>query len=104
MSERPPIQWTRQSGSRSKGSPRPAPRQTERLPVLVRFLMRHALIGFGIAILFVAALLGVDAKGLRTLMLASPDGLLAAGVLTFAMGLTFSSVQMGIAVMLLPDR
>ncbi|GGF48946.1 hypothetical protein GCM10007301_05230 [Azorhizobium oxalatiphilum] len=66
--------------------------------------MRHALIGFGIAILFVGALLGLDAKGLRTLMLASPDGVLAAGILTFAMGCTFSSVQMGVAIMLLPDK
>ncbi|WP_029004738.1 hypothetical protein [Azorhizobium doebereinerae] len=74
------------------------------MPLLVRFLMRHAAIGFGIAILFVGALLALDAQGLRSLLVAAPDGWLAAGVLTFAMGLTFSSVQMGAAVMLLTTR
>ncbi|MGU3496697.1 hypothetical protein ACLBXM_21865 [Xanthobacteraceae bacterium A53D] len=74
------------------------------MPVLVRFLMRHAAIGFGIAGLFVAVLLALDIYGLRTLMAASSDGWLAAGILTFAMGLTFSSVQMGAAIMLLAQR
>jgi len=74
------------------------------MPHLVRFLMRHAAIGFGIAVVFVAVLLALDAQGLRTLMFRGPDGWLAAGVLAFAMGLTFGSVQMGVAVMLLTTR
>ncbi len=74
------------------------------LPRLVRFLVRHAAIGFAIAILFVGALLALDAQGLRTLLRASSDGWLAGAILTFAMGLTFASVQMGAAVMLLSRR
>lgn len=72
------------------------------MPHLVRFLIRHALIGFAIAFGFVCLFLALDLHGLRTLMVASPDGVLAAAVLAFAMGLTFGSVQMGVAVMLLP--
>lgn len=74
------------------------------MPHLVRFLLRHAVIGFGVALVFVAILLALDAHGLRTLMMRGPDGWLAAGVLAFAMGLTFGSVQMGVAVMLLTAR
>lgn len=74
------------------------------MPHLVRFLLRHAAIGFGVACVFVALLLALDAHGLRTLMVRGADGWLAAGVLTFAMGLTFGSVQMGVAVMLLTAR
>ncbi len=54
--------------------------------------------------MFVAVLLALDAQGLRTLMARSADGWLAAGILTFAMGLTFGSVQMGVAVMMLAAR
>lgn len=74
------------------------------MPHLVRFLLRHAAIGFGIALVFVAILLALDAHGLRTLMARGADGWLAAGVLAFSMGLTFGSVQMGVAVMLLARR
>lgn len=66
---------------------------------LTRFLARHALIGFGIALLFAGMLLGLDVAGLRTLVTQSPVGLIATGALTFLLGLTFASVQMGIAVM-----
>lgn len=72
------------------------------MPQLVRFLIRHALIGFAVAIGFVALFLAFDLHGLRTLIVQSPEGLLAAAVLSFAMCLTFGSVQMGVAVMLLP--
>lgn len=74
------------------------------MPHLVHFLLRHAAIGFGVAFVFVAILLALDAHGLRTLMMRGADGWLAAAVLTFAMGLTFGSVQMGVAVMLLSTR
>lgn len=74
------------------------------LPPLIRFLIRHALIGFGLAVVFVALLLVFDVGGLAGLMMSSPSGPLAAVVLTFAMGLTFSSIQMGFAVMFLAGR
>jgi len=71
-----------------------------RLPHLVMFLIRHALIGFGLAIAFVAALLFYDVGGLASLAKTSASGKLAVALLTFFTGLTFGSVQMGFAVML----
>jgi len=73
------------------------------MPVLVRFLVTHAVIGIALAIVFVGALVVFDAGGIGTLMLTSADGLLALVVLTFGLGVTFGSVQMGFAVMLMSD-
>ncbi|GAB4068726.1 hypothetical protein KHC28_26985 [Ancylobacter sonchi] len=74
------------------------------MPRLVSFLIRHALIGFGIAVPFVAALVFFDVAGFGWLALGSSSGLLALGVLTVAVGLTFASLQMGFAVMLLGEE
>lgn len=41
------------------------------LPLLVRFLIRHAAIGFGVALLFVGLLLAFDVGGIATLIFAS---------------------------------
>lgn len=73
------------------------------LPLLVRFLIRHAVIGFCIAILFVGLLLSFNIGGIATLIFASSSAVLALFILTFSLGLTFSSVQMGFAVMFLRD-
>lgn len=73
------------------------------LPLLVRFLIRHAAIGFGVAILFVGLLLALDIGGIAKLIFASSSAGLALAILTFSVGLTFSSVQMGFAVMFLRD-
>lgn len=73
------------------------------MPFLVRFLVRHAVIGFGLAIVFVGALTAFDVFHLGGLLRGSEDGLLALAVLTFALGITFGSVQMGFAVMLMDE-
>lgn len=73
------------------------------MPFLIRFLARHAIIGFGLAIVFVGALTAFDIFHLGGLLRGSEDGLLALAVLTFALGITFGSVQMGFAVMLMDD-
>ena len=73
------------------------------LPLLVRFLIRHALIGFGLSLLFVAILLTLDIGGFGTLIFASSSSKLALAILVFSMGVTFSSVQMGFAVMFLRE-
>lgn len=73
------------------------------LPPLVRLLARNAAFGFAVAIVFVGAMLLLDINGLGTLILHSPDGIIATFALTFATGLTFGSVQMGIAIMQLAD-
>lgn len=74
------------------------------MPKHVIFLARHAAFGFVIAIIAVALMMITDFATLRTLMLASDVGLLALFLLTFFLGLTLASVQMGIAVIMLADR
>lgn len=74
------------------------------MPFLVRFLLRHAAIGIAVAALFVALLVAFDVAHLASLFAHSPDGWLALGVLTVALGITFGSVQMGFAVMLMDDE
>lgn len=75
-----------------------------RLPILVRFMLLHAVIGFVIAVVFVGALMVSDAAGLRTLMMASDSGYVAIFMLVFVSGLTFGGAQMGVAVMLLGEE
>jgi len=72
--------------------------------MLVKFMLRHALIGGGAAIIFVAALLALDVGGLATLISTSSSGTLAVALLTFFTGLTFGSLQMAFAVMSLKDK
>lgn len=73
------------------------------MPKLVVFLMRHAAVGFLLAALFVGLLLLNDVGSIATMAARDGAGVLAIGVLTFFVGLTFSSAQMGFAVMLAKD-
>lgn len=75
-----------------------------RLPQLVRLLILHGTIGFGIAALFMARFLVVDPGDARHLLLGSAGHWWPALVLWFFLGLTSGSVQMGVAVRLLADR
>lgn len=85
----------------------PVPAATQRnedgaaMPALVVFLGRHAAIGLALAVLFVGGLVALDVGHLGTLVQNAPDGWLAVAVLTLACTITFSSAQMGFAVMLL---
>jgi hypothetical protein len=72
------------------------------MPAHVRFLLRNALIGFALAVAMVGAMVWFDFAGLRTLAAQSNSGLVAFPVLAFFLGLTFASVQMGAAIMLMP--
>lgn len=69
------------------------------MPALLRFLVRHAIIGFSAAALLVAALIATDTAGFGRVIRESDNGLLAAGLVVYFLGLTFSSVQIGIALM-----
>ena len=69
------------------------------MPYLVRFLLGHAAIGIAVAVVTVAGIVVFDIAGLGTLAAGSEDGLLALFLLTFFLGLTFGSAQMGFAVM-----
>lgn len=74
-----------------------------RMPAHVKFLIRHALIGFSIGLVAVALIVSQDLFRIGTLIGASSDRWLALGMLGFMFGLTFGSVQMGFAIMLLAD-
>lgn len=81
----------------------PAPRRGG-LPFLVRFLLMHAVVGFGIATVAVAALIHFDPGGVATLLLKAEGHPLPLLLLWFFLGLTFGSVQMGAAFMLRTGR
>lgn len=74
-----------------------------RLPPHLRFLALHALVGFGLAGLFVGAVLWSDAFGLGRLLLETSAHPMPVLLLWFFTGLTFGSVQMGAAVMFQSD-
>lgn len=73
------------------------------MPLLVKFLIRHAAIGFGFAALFVGTLIVLDIGRIGTILAQSDIRILATALLVMMVGLTFSSVQMGYAVMTNPD-
>ncbi|MGQ3675500.1 hypothetical protein ACT6QH_08405 [Xanthobacter sp. TB0139] len=71
------------------------------MPTLVKFLVTHAVIGVSLAVVFVGALVAFDVANLGTLVRTHQDGYLAAALLVGGLGITFGSVQMGFAVMLM---
>lgn len=73
------------------------------MPRLVRFYIRHVLIGFAVAAAFVAMLLWFNVANLWHLISTSDVGVLAATLLWAFHGIVFSGVQFGIAVMRLQD-
>ena len=75
-----------------------------RLPMLVRFLVRHGALGFGLAAVFVGALLAFDPQDAATLLLTAAGHWWPVVVLWFFTGLTFGAVQIGVATMLLARR
>lgn len=73
------------------------------IPVAVRFMVLHGLIGFGLSALFVGAVLWADPGGVGALIL-KHGGAPVIALLWFFSGLTFGSVQIGTAVMLQDGR
>jgi hypothetical protein len=80
---------------------RSAARTWRDAPKLVRFLLCHAAVGFGLAALFVGGFLLADPHGAGGVLLGAADHWWPALVLWFFVGLTFGSVQIGAATMLL---
>ena len=74
------------------------------MPDLVRLYIRHTLIGFAAAAVFVALLFWFNVANLWHLVTHSPDGVLAAFLLFMFNGIVFSGVQFGIAVMGMAER
>ena len=74
------------------------------MPKLIRFLLTHAAIGFSLGIIFVTGLMVFDVNGLKTLIWASDIWYMALFMMAFFFGLTFGSVQIGVATMLLAEE
>ncbi|MHC9234326.1 hypothetical protein ACX9MO_01665 [Pseudooceanicola sp. 502str34] len=73
------------------------------MPKLIRLYITHVLIGFAVAALFVAALIGFNVANLGHLVRNSSSGLLAVFLLWFSNGIVFAGVQFAIAVMRLRE-
>lgn len=73
------------------------------MPPLIRFMLRHAAIGFAIGVAIAAIVVATDALHLRSLAMATPMGWLGLAVFCFLTGLTIGSLQIGFAVMLQKD-
>lgn len=69
------------------------------MPELVRLYIRQCLIGFALAGVFVALLIGLDVAGLRGLILTTQGGFLALFLLFVFNGLVFAGVQFGMTIM-----
>lgn len=70
------------------------------MTTLTRFVLRHAAIGMGAAVVFVIFLLLANVGGIGSLVARTEGGALAAVVMTVFFGITFGSVQVGFALML----
>ena len=75
------------------------PRLPPRLPRLVRLYLRQGLMGFGLSAVFVGLLLGFDVAHLRSLILTTQGGWIAAFLLFVFNGLVFGGVQFAISIM-----
>lgn len=73
------------------------------MPELVRLYIRQVLIGWGIAALFVAGLIGFNVAGLRHLVLETRDGWIAGVMLLISNGVVFAGVQFGITIMAMAE-
>jgi hypothetical protein len=73
------------------------------MPELIKLYIRSAIMGFGLAALFVAILLALDVAHLRHLVLGSDMAFVAVGMLWFLNGIVFAGVQFGWAVMQLAE-
>lgn len=69
------------------------------MPKLISLYIRHVLIGFGLAAVFVAALLWMNVGNLWHLVSTSDVGIMAVIMLFFGNGIVFSGVQFAITIM-----
>lgn len=73
------------------------------MPQIVRFYIRHVLIGFAVAALFTGLILWLDVGGLWHLVTHTAEGPLAVFLLFFFNGIVFSGAQNAIALMLMAE-
>lgn len=71
------------------------------MPALIRLYIQSVLIGFALAAAFAVALVWLDVMGIGHLILASPQGWIAALMLFVSNGILFAGVQFGLRVMMM---
>jgi len=69
------------------------------MPKLIRLYITQVLVGFALALAFVALLLALDVGGLRHLVLETDMGWLGGVMLVVFHGIIFAGVQFGISIM-----
>jgi hypothetical protein len=74
-----------------------------RQPRIVRFLLCHVAVGFGVAAVFVGGFVAADPNGAGTVLLTAADHWWPVVALWGLMGLTFGAAQIGAAMMLLAN-
>lgn len=73
------------------------------MPDHIAFILRHAAIGFVLALVFVAMLLAFDVAGLRQLVTHTAEGPIAVLMLVVFFTITFGAVQIGYQIMMLGE-
>jgi hypothetical protein len=73
------------------------------MPALVRLYIQSIVIGFVLAAVFTAGLIGADVAGLGHLVMGSDLGFVAVAMLVIFNGLIFSAVQFGFRIMALAE-
>ena len=81
----------------------PDPDSEPGLPRLVKLYIRQVGIGFALSAVFVGLLLGFNVANLRSLVLTTQGGFIAAFMLFFFNGLVFAGVQFAISIMRMAD-
>lgn len=71
------------------------------MPALIRLYIQSVAIGFAISAGFAVLLVWLDVMGIGRLVLASPQGWIAALMLFVFNGIIFAGVQFGLRVMLM---
>ena len=73
------------------------------MPHHIAFVLRHGLIGFMLALVFVTLLLAFDVAGLWHLVTHTAEGPLAVTMLVVFFTITFGAVQIGYQIVMLGD-
>ncbi len=72
------------------------------MPILLKLLMRHLVMGIAAGWVTLGMLLFINIGGLRTILFTSSDPILTLILLAFGFTITFGSLAMGAAIMTLP--
>ncbi|MBF9060673.1 hypothetical protein HKCCSP123_15940 [Rhodobacterales bacterium HKCCSP123] len=74
------------------------------MPSHIRFILKHAAVGLGIGVAFVAMLLAFDVGGLWHLVTHTAEGPIAVLMLTVFCTITFGSAQIGYKIMTMGEE